>query len=91
MSREYPCVHHKNGWCYFDPEQPDACVFGPCDNETPSNADCIRAMDDDELAEFISNPCQCTVDTLIDGYRECGNKLCLEYLKNWLQQPAKEV
>ena len=52
MSLEYPCVHHKSGYCYFDPDQPDACVFGPCENETPSNADRIRAMSDEELALF---------------------------------------
>ena len=53
MSLEYPCVHHKNGWCYFDPKQPDACVFGPCSNETPSHGDKIRIMRDEELAEVL--------------------------------------
>ena len=56
-----------------------------------SNADRIRAMSDEELAAFLANPCQCNVDPGRDGPRECGNDLCLKYLRDWLQQPAEEV
>lgn len=55
-----------------------------------TNADRIRAMTDEELANFLANPCECSVDTTIDGHRECGNKLCIQYLLEWLQQPAEE-
>lgn len=57
MSKEYPCVHYekkmckkfsKNGFTSF-------CVMGPCPHETPSNADRIRAMSDEELADFLDS------------------------------------
>ena len=55
-----------------------------------TNADKIRAMSNEELAKYLSNPCECTVDPERDGYRECGNDLCIKYLLEWLQQPAEE-
>ena len=55
-----------------------------------TNADRIRRMSDEELAKFIANPCQCAVEPERDGYRECGNDLCLKHLLEWLQQPAEE-
>ena len=55
-----------------------------------TNADKIRAMSNEELAKYLSNPCECTVDPERDGYRECGNDLCVKYLLEWLQQPAEE-
>ena len=55
-----------------------------------TNADRIRRMSDEELAEFLAEPCSCDVDPGCDGYRECGNDLCLKYLLKWLQQPAEE-
>ena len=58
---------------------------------TETNADRIRRMSDEELAKFIATPCQCEVRQKRDGFRECGNDLCLQYLLKWLQQPAEEV
>ena len=55
-----------------------------------TNADRIRTMSDEELAKHLSNPCDCAVDPERDGYRECGNDLCVKYLLEWLQQPAEE-
>ena len=55
-----------------------------------TNADRIRRMSDEELAKFIATPCQCEVSPKRDGFRECGNDLCLQYLLKWLQQPAEE-
>lgn len=55
-----------------------------------TNADKIRAMSDEELAKYLSNPCDCEVDPERDGFRECGNDLCVKYLLEWLQQPAEE-
>lgn len=57
---------------------------------TITRGDAIRAMSDEELAAFLANPCQCDVDPERDGPRECGNDLCLKYLRGWLQQPAEE-
>ena len=55
-----------------------------------TNADRIRRMSDEELAKFIATPCQCEVRPKRDGFRECGNDLCLQYLLKWLRQPAEE-
>ena len=57
MSKEYPCVYHKDGLCerFAEPGYVSYCVFGPCTEETPSNADRIRAMSDEELAAFLLN------------------------------------
>ena len=55
-----------------------------------TNAQKIRTMSDEELAKYLSNPCECTVDPERDGFRECGNDLCVKYLLEWLQQPAEE-
>ena len=55
-----------------------------------TNADKIRAMSNEELAKYLSNPCNCEVDPERDGFRECGNDLCVKYLLEWLQQPAEE-
>ena len=65
-------------------------AFKPWNVAKETNADRIRAMSDEELAVLLSEPCECAVDPNEDGYRECGNKLCIEYLLNWLQQPAEE-
>ena len=55
-----------------------------------TNADKIRAMSNEELAKYLSNPCNCAVDPERDGFRECGNDLCVKYLLELLQQPAEE-
>lgn len=56
-----------------------------------TNADEIRSMSNLELARFLSTPCECSVDPKKDGYRECGNQLCVDYLLKWLQEPSEEI
>lgn len=54
MSRLYPCVNcTEDGYCkkFSDEEVTSWCVQSPCKYEKPSNADRIRAMTDEELAE----------------------------------------
>ena len=54
MSWEYPCIYfEKDGVCrkFSDDTAISYCVMGPCPEQTPSNADKIRAMTDEELAE----------------------------------------
>lgn len=56
MSRWYSCVyctHDLHCTKYAEPGYESWCVLGPCTAETPSNADRIRAMTDEELAEFM--------------------------------------
>ena len=93
MSKDYPCIYfEKDGVCrkFTDDTAIIYCVMGPCPDQKVSNADKIRAMSDEELAKYLSNPCECTVDPERDGFRECGNDLCVKYLLEWLQQPAEE-
>ena len=79
------------GWCDEINDSPDMDIERECRCfKSASNADIIRRMSDEELAEFLAEPCGCDVDPGCDGYRECGNDLCLKYLLKWLQQPAEE-
>ena len=88
MSREYPCVYHDDGKCLLnsEPGYTDWCVFGPCSHETPSNADHIRSMTDEELERFLTQSVlqQCPCPT-----RDC-EALCNDCILNWLKQPHKE-
>ena len=101
MSKEYPCIYYDNEKCTLhgsDPEHIDWCVMGPCSHETPSNADHICSMSDEELANLL-----CTADwcETCDQMREEGtckameldgplNKHCVSAALRWLRQPYKE-
>ena len=78
MSKDYPCVYWNDGRCkkFSYDDITSWCVWNSCDSQTPSNADKIRAMSDEELAKLLC----CT------GWRMIEQKECLE----WLQQPAEE-
>lgn len=78
------------GWCDEINDSPDMDIERECRCFEPAtNADIIRRMSDEELAKFIANPCQCEVRPKRDGFRECGNDLCLQYLLKWLRQPCE--
>ena len=79
MSIEYPCVHWDKGKRkkFSDDNITSWCVWDPCDSQTPSNADRIRAMNDEELAMLLHEI----------GYAEGWDKP--EYALKWLQQPAE--
>ena len=60
--------------------------------EPLSNADRLRAMSDEELAEFLSDFKDCAGDCLVGrGVKDCSG-ICAtrETLKMWLKQPAEE-
>ena len=79
------------GWCDEINDSPDMDIERECRCFEPAtNAEIIRRMSNEELAKFIATPCQCEVRPKRDGFRECGNDLCLQYLLKWLQQPAEE-
>ena len=103
MSLTYACVYHETGLCrkYEEPGYVNYCVFGPCEDETPSRGDLIRRMDDTELARYLyalansdfelkfcqNRPeCQELVDT--DG--GVPEQMCMECLAEYLRQPAQE-
>lgn len=88
MSMEYPCIYfEKDGKCrkFSDDTAISYCVMGPCPEQKLSNADRIRAMSDEELAEYLCGLtycCECEHRDTCNG--EDG------YLK-WLRQPAEEA
>ena len=57
----------------------------------PTNADRIRAMSDEELAEFLSRgfkePCDCCQLAVFEG--ACTETLCDDAMMKWLQQPVE--
>ena len=64
-----------------------------------TNADCIRAMSDEEIADWVSengaiiNPCDiiCGGDCrAIATIEKSSIELCKEIVMKWLQQPAEE-
>ena len=84
MSTYYPCVYWSDGMCkkFSDDKVTSWCVEGPCGDQMPSNADKIRAMNDEELKEFICSNSQCKF-CKFERWGRCD-------LLEWLQQPVKE-
>ena len=80
MSREYPCVYYDNEKCkkFEQPGYTSWCVLGPCSHETPSNADRIRSMTDEELANWL--------------VMEMPSNICdwEDLMLDWLKQPHTE-
>ena len=87
MSNYYPCVCYDNGKCqkFSDEKYNSWCDFDQCEFITPSNADHIRSMTDEELATFLAEV----------EYRRSvagGGAIWLdnEGAMVWLKQPYKE-
>lgn len=94
MSIEYPCVHWNDGKCkkFSDDKVKSWCVESPCEDQMPSNADCIRAMSDEELAEDYCKFLNAMLSKVVSKYKldfeydmEKGKSIMLKYL----QQPAE--
>ena len=79
MSLEYPCVYQYKGKCkkFSGGNITSWCVWGPCDDQTPSNADKIREMTDEQLARWLEYE---------------GGGACAEVCGwlDWLKLPAEE-
>ena len=80
MSKDYPCIYWNDGKCkkFSDDKVTSWCVWSPCASQTPSNADRIRAMSDEELAMLLYEI----------GYD--GGWGALEGTLDWLRQPAEK-
>lgn len=93
MSKEYPCVYHKNGECkkHSGNGVVSYCLLGPCPDEIPSNADRIRAMNDEELAEFWAPKEGCGKAPWCkpSGRTKCNKVPCYKCALEWLRQPAE--
>ena len=84
MSKDYPCVYWNDGKCkkFSDDDITSWCVWSPCYSQTPSNADRIRSMSDEEL--------DCFLHKVTYGMDECPYEYGSEKALEWLQQPAEE-
>ena len=85
MSIEYPCVHWDKGKCkkFSDDSVTSWCVWNPCASQTPSNADKIRSMSDEELAMRL-------YEIACDGIGYGSGWFTPKGTLKWLQQPAEE-
>lgn len=104
MALEMACVYYDNQKCkkFEEPGYVSWCVLGPCAHQTPSNADRIRAMRDEELAKgmlqlvdlddrirYCKDLPEC--QKALDDDVEIPADRCKSCLLSWLQQPAEEV
>ena len=83
------CFFYRNEWCEKivdspDPEEVRDCAYF----REMTNADKIRSMSDEELAEFLWNFNLADVST--DKLGEFGPHMFRYRLKEWLKMPAKE-
>ena len=98
MSAEYPCIYfEKDGKCrkFSDDTYISYCVMGPCPEQKLSNADRIRAMSDEELAEqlvvAVNGLQPCTLYYSIPTERSfVSESEAVRITLDWLQQPAEE-
>ena len=88
MALEMACVYYDNKKCkkFEEPGYTSWCVLGPCAHQTPSKADRIRAMSDEELAEFLEST-HTNMAIKLGGEYIVREK---EYIGIWLKQPAEE-
>ena len=86
MSIKYPCIYWNDGMCkkFSDDKVTSWCVEGPCGDQMPSNADRIRAMSDEKLANLLT-------DFSNNGgwVTEIGREICYKRITDWLKQPCE--
>ena len=89
MSREYPCVHFEKGLCklFTDDTTTSYCLRRPCKQQQPSNADSIRAMSDEELADWLDKNIDCSLCPVVKCITD---RPCKALFLEWLKQPAEE-
>ena len=97
MSIEYPCIYfEKDGLCrkFTDGKFRVYCGMGPCPEQKLSNADKIRAMSDEELAEFLEDwdfcYSYCPQGMAHSPFDPDCSQGCAKELLVWLQQLAEE-
>ena len=85
---------YRRWYCYLDPKECNKLA----DSVPVTNADRIRDMSDEELAEFLThiNPTNCQDCAFSHGWRCQPDRddysdfeKCKEGRKRWLQQPAE--
>ena len=81
------CNNLVNGWCEKVIDSPDPDMQRDCQHfREKTNADHIRSMSDEEMAEtFIKGDCiGCPILYECDPYGDCKPQIL-----NWLQQPFR--
>ena len=99
MSKDYPCIYWDDGKCkkFSDDKVTSWCVWSPCASQTPSNADRIRSMTNEELVVFLDGfSSQCIECAEYEKNESCpiykeGHYCRPQEIMEWLQQPAEEV
>ena len=85
------CNNYRNDWCEKVIDSPDPDMARDCRHFwEKTNADRIRAMSDEELADAIS--VQTYTGACNDWgipHRNCGGN-CRECILEWLKQPAED-
>ena len=91
MSKDYPCVYWNDGKCkkFSDDKVRSWCVWSPCAGQTPSNADRIRSMNDEELNDLFNEIYNAGVEDAV-SYEWGQRTNSFEWTMEWLQQPAEE-
>ena len=95
--KHMPCAYWREGEICAKGTEPgytDFCVLGPCSQMKPSNADKIRQMSDEELAEYLAErsaapSCtgRCHKDYTVYGERRT---FCQDCWLEWLKQEAMD-
>lgn len=81
------CCNYKNQWCEEKMDSPDPDLERECFYYSQAtNADRIRAMSDEEAAEYFNEHFGCPPTQS----PRCPDISCYECWLNWLKQPAKE-
>ena len=64
------------------------CTSGIPDRKVPTNADKIRSMSDEELAEWINSKDTCE-QYVYEPENTCMKEPCINSILNWLQTKAE--
>jgi len=67
------------------------CDFDGCEDKHPSNADRIRAMSDEDLAEFVAQQRFCALSPIADKLGIDITQMsvkCRDIMLDWLRQEA---
>ena len=87
------CVHLRNDWCQKAVDSPDPDMERDCYySKASTNADRIRAMSDDELAEFLAGlgPCCHCLAVPEERNQVIHPHDCCEKWLNWVKKEVSE-
>lgn len=94
MAKCKNCINLHNHWCDMVVDSPDENAERECCTyERMTNADCIRSMSDEELAELLDSVDNGGIRALDVDYPcdECTQKTeCEDCFKEWLQSEVEE-